>query len=68
MKIDFDSTDNTITVDGVRISLELLRCLANPDQYRLYTFVREGEIVICRTFVIDADSALLSSRSGAMAN
>ena len=45
MKILLDSTDETITVDGVKISLFLLRALANPDPKRLYRLVREGDVV-----------------------
>lgn len=45
MKIDLDSFTNVLTVDGVMIHLELLKCLANPDPNKLYRIVRRGEQV-----------------------
>lgn len=39
-----------MTVDGVQISLELLKCLANPNPHRLYTLKRIENTVHCEVF------------------
>jgi hypothetical protein len=40
-----DSSTQTITVDGIVISLSLLKDLANPDDMSLYAIKREGDTV-----------------------
>lgn len=45
MQIDFDGEKNTITVDGVTISLESLKTIVNPDASRTYRFVRIQNVV-----------------------
>jgi len=40
MRIEFDSTTQTLTVDGVKVSLEVLVVLAHPDPGMTYTFER----------------------------
>lgn len=54
MEIDFDHAAETITVDGVKISLELLRSFANPDEKRFYRMARHGDIVTVESFVMDS--------------
>lgn len=53
MKVEIDSQRQTITVDGVVISLELLRCFANPDPAKLYQFVRKDDCVTVQTFRVN---------------
>lgn len=63
MKIELDGEDNTITVDGVRMSLELLRLLANPDAKRFYSLVRKGDVVTVQAF--ELTSPIFEQRSAA---
>jgi hypothetical protein len=44
-RCEFDGDRNTITVDGVVISLEVLRTLANPDPRVTYRMERTGNVV-----------------------
>ena len=46
MKVELDSILNLLTVDGVRISLDCLKTLANPDESKLYRMKREGDTVV----------------------
>lgn len=54
MLVELDSVEEVITVDGVKISLALLKCLANPDPNRTYRLTRRGndvtvmEVVPCQ--------------------
>jgi len=45
MKISIDSATEIITVDGVQISLALLKSVANPEPDFIYTMVRKGDVV-----------------------
>jgi hypothetical protein len=45
VKIELDSYTNIITVDGVKISLEILKTLANPSYDKYYQFARSGDVV-----------------------
>lgn len=49
MKIDLETgpgTLNIITVDGIKITLDLLRSLANPDPTLLYRMKRDGDTTV----------------------
>jgi hypothetical protein len=50
MKIEFDGELNMMDVDGVSISLEVLKRLSNPDANFFYQFERSGDLVIVRRF------------------
>jgi hypothetical protein len=52
VKVDLDSHTGVITIDGLMISLELLKALANPDPSKLYRMRREGEVTIVETVVL----------------
>jgi len=43
MRIEIDGEADVITVDGLRISLDVLRVLANPDVKQTYRFERQGD-------------------------
>ena len=49
MRVEFNSADNTVTVGDVRISLELLACLGDPDPTVLYRIVKRpnGVVTVC---------------------
>lgn len=50
MRIELDAQTKIITVHGVKISLELLKTLANPDPSTLYRLTRKGDVVTVQTF------------------
>lgn len=45
MQIHVDGEKNTITLDGVEISLDVLKTIARPDPNTLHRFVRIGNEV-----------------------
>jgi hypothetical protein len=45
MRIDLDSGTETISLDGIVISLSLLKDLVNPDDASLYAINRKGNMV-----------------------
>ncbi len=45
MRIEIDSERDLIIVDGVKIALELLKVLAQPDPTVMYRLVRQGDSV-----------------------
>jgi hypothetical protein len=49
MKIDLDAQTEVLTLDGVRISFELLKSFANPDPKKLYFMQRAGDVVTVQT-------------------
>ena len=51
MMVEFDSEQNTITIDGVAMSLEVLSTFANPDPAKLYRMRRVGNVVIVHEFM-----------------
>jgi hypothetical protein len=50
MKIEFDSNKETVTLDGIEMSFELLKHLANPDPAILYRAKRDGNLVTVECF------------------
>jgi hypothetical protein len=50
MRIELDAQTEILTLDGVKISLELLKNLANPDPSKLYRMTRKGDVVTVQTF------------------
>lgn len=46
MHIELDTVAEVLTVDDVKISIELLRALANPDPKRTYRMERRGNDVV----------------------
>lgn len=53
--VEFDAATATITVDGVKISLALLRTFANPDPRQTYRFIRSGDVVTVVTIPLELD-------------
>lgn len=51
MNFEFNSEDNTMTVNGIRISFELLAALTNPDESVVHSFRRRGNKVTVTTHV-----------------
>jgi hypothetical protein len=49
MRIEIDSVDGVIEVDGVKISLDLLKHFAHPDPKKFYQLERLGETVTVTT-------------------
>lgn len=45
MTIEIDTEQEIITVDGVKISLQLLKTFANPDPTKLFAMKRDGDVV-----------------------
>lgn len=45
MQIELDAQTEILTVDGVKISLDLLKSLANPDPHKVFHMTREGDVV-----------------------
>jgi hypothetical protein len=45
LHVELDSELGVIRVDGVTISLALLKTLANPDNTRTYRMRRDGDVV-----------------------
>lgn len=50
MKVELDSKLNTITLDGVRISLDMLLYMCNPLPNQFMHLVRCDDVVTCLTF------------------
>lgn len=50
MNIQFDSDTQTVSVDGARISLEILATLAKPEPLLYYRFQRVGETVFLNSY------------------
>lgn len=49
MRVELDMGAGIITVDGVRISLDLLKHLANPDPKQFYSMIRtKDEVTVMR--------------------
>lgn len=44
MRIALDSETEVLTVDGVKLSFELLKHFAHPDPAKLFSMVREGDV------------------------
>lgn len=59
MKVDLDMQQQTITVDGVCVSLDVLRIFAHPDPLILYRMERKGNV----THVESLDRSRLSAVS-----
>ena len=53
MKILLDTNNETLTVDGVTMSLDVVRQLANPDAAMFYKFERVDDAVVCHGFRLD---------------
>lgn len=53
MKILLDTKNETLTVDGVTMSLDMVRMLANPDVMMFYKFERTNDAVICQAFRLE---------------
>jgi hypothetical protein len=53
MLVEFDSDRDTITVDGLIISLAVLRHFVHPEPDSFYQFVREGEITTVTRYQIE---------------
>jgi hypothetical protein len=46
VKVEIDIGRQTISIDDVVMSLELLKSLVNPDPLKMYSFVRRADLVI----------------------
>lgn len=53
MRVELDAQAQTITVDGVAISLDLLKALANPKPERVFRLTRAGDVVTAETITRD---------------
>jgi len=53
MQIEIDTEARILKIDGVRISLDLLKNLAEPNPHRLYHIVRRGDVVSVDKFLVD---------------
>jgi hypothetical protein len=53
VKILLDTAKETLTVDGVTMSLDVVRQLANPDAAMFYKFERNADEVICQAFKLE---------------
>lgn len=60
MEILLDTKNETLTVDGVTMSLDLVRQLANPDRAMFYKFSRidadggaAAAVIICEAFRLE---------------
>ena len=53
MRIEIDTEAGILEIDGIKISLDLLRNLAEPNPHRLYHIVRRGDVVSIDKFLMD---------------
>ena len=54
MKILLDTNNEALTVDGVTMSLDVIRQLANPDVALFYKFERADNFVVCHAFHLES--------------
>ena len=46
MRVEIDSEKNTISLDGIGVDLDVLKCITNPNNPEvIYKLVRQGKIV-----------------------
>ena len=64
MRVEFDSERQSVNVDGVEISLDVLRMMADPNKERFYRLVRIGDMVNVEAFELSSSE----SRQRSMAN
>lgn len=56
MTIQFDSDTQTVSVDGAKISLEVLATLAKPEPFLYYRFHRVGQTVFVNSYASLGDA------------